>query len=206
MSKPVQTRGITGLARGTKARVQLVVRTAAVLWLVELVDWFIFSGGLDRLGVQPLRLVGLLGIPVAPLLHGGFAHLAANTFPWLVLGFLTASRKPLDFWVVTVVSTLTAGLGAWIFGGTGTVHIGASGVVFGFLGFLMGRGFWERRLGPMALSIVVTALFGSMLWGAVPGIAGVGISWQAHLFGWIGGMLVARRLGQGRTAKQRAGS
>ncbi|HCH66938.1 MAG: rhomboid family intramembrane serine protease [Deltaproteobacteria bacterium] len=195
--------GLYELAVETRARIRLVSWTAALLWLIELTDYVVFSGGLDAFGVRPLSVPGLVGIVFAPLLHGGFGHLMANTIPWLFLGFLTSGRKRLDFWVVAVVSAFTAGLGSWLFGGAGTVHIGASGVVFGFLGFLMGRGFWERRFGSILLSLVVTALFGSMLWGMVPVVAGVGISWQAHLFGWFGGLIVARTLGRGLTDKQR---
>ena len=202
-TKTIVKRGLVELALETRARIRLVTWTAGLLWAIELVDWLVFSGGLDQYGVHPLSLSGLLGILFAPLLHGGFGHLMANTLPWLFLGFLSTGRKRLDFWVVSIVSALTAGLGAWFFGGAGTVHIGASGVVFGFLGFLMGRGFWERRPGTIFLSIVVTALFGSMLWGMVPVLAGVGISWQAHLFGWLGGLLVARTLGKARSQSGR---
>ena len=197
--KALVKRGLLDLAVETRSRIRLVTWTAGLLWAIELADYVIFSGGLDMFGVRPLAVTGLVGILFAPLLHGGFGHLMANTLPWLFLGFLTTSRKRLDFWVVSIVSALTAGLGAWFFGGVGTVHIGASGVVFGFLGFLMGRGIWERRFGTILLSMVVTVMFGSMLWGMLPVLAGVGISWQAHLFGWIGGLLVARTLGKART-------
>ncbi len=200
MSTKVRKRSMTELAVETRARMRLVTWTVGLMWVLEGIDQLLFSGALDRFGVRPLTMGGLWGIFAAPLLHGGFGHLMANTLPWIFLGFLTTTRKRLDFWVVAVVSTLTAGLGSWVFGGMGTVHIGASGVVFGFLGFLMGRGIWERRFGTIALSVVVTALFGSMLWGMLPVLAGVGISWQAHFFGWIGGLLVARTLGRTQTA------
>ena len=196
-------KGLLEIALETRARIRLVTWTAGVLWAIEVVDVVIFSGGLDALGVRPLSVPGLVGIAFAPFLHGGFGHLMANTLPWLFLGFLATGRKRMDFWVVSIVSAVTAGLGAWFFGGAGTIHIGASGVVFGFLGFLMGRGFWERRFGTILLSTVVTVLFGSMLWGMVPVLAGVGISWQAHLFGWMGGLAVARALGRGITEKKR---
>jgi membrane associated rhomboid family serine protease len=201
--KALVKNGLLEVALETRSRIRLVTWTAGLLWAIELADFFLFSGGLDALGVRPLSAPGLVGIAVAPFLHGGFGHLMANTLPWLFLGFLTTGRKRLDFWVVCIVSAFTAGLGAWFFGGTGTVHIGASGVVFGFLGFLMGRGFWERRFGTILLSTVVTVLFGSMLWGMLPVLAGVGISWQAHLFGWMGGLLVARTLGRGITQDKR---
>jgi len=193
--------GLLEMAVETRSRIRLVTATAALLWGIEIIDYVIFSGGLDMFGVRPLAVSGLTGILFAPFLHGSFGHLMANTLPWLLLGFLTMGRKRLDFWVVCIVSALTAGLGSWIFGGSGTVHIGASGVVFGFLGFLMGRGIWERRIGSILLSVSVTVLFGSMLFGMLPVLAGVGISWQAHLFGWLGGLFVARTLGKARNGE-----
>ncbi len=202
-TRQVEKGGITGLVVSTRRRIQVVTRSVAWLWVIETVDQLVFRGGLDAYGIRPLSPGGLLGIPLAPLLHSGFGHLMANTVGWLVLGFLATTRRIADFWVVVAVSTLVGGVGTWLFGGIGSVHIGASGVVFGFLGFLMGRGIWERKFGTIFLSMVVTALFGSMLWGMVPIIAGAGISWQGHLFGWIGGLLVARTLGNARAARGR---
>jgi membrane associated rhomboid family serine protease len=195
---PVRTgHKLQRLAQGTKVRVQLVGASVGAFWGIELLDALFFGGHLDQFGVRPRSIPGLWGIPFAPLLHGGFAHLVANTVPWVFLGFLTTARKVDDFWRVALVSTLTAGLGAWLLGASNTVHVGASGVVFGFLGFLMGRGFWERKWPSILLSVVVTVAFGSMLGGMVPVVAGVGISWQAHLFGWLGGLWVARSVFRG---------
>ncbi|MBO85895.1 MAG: rhomboid family intramembrane serine protease [Deltaproteobacteria bacterium] len=180
------------LATKTRVRVAAVAGPIAGFWALELLDTVILGGRLDQFGVQPRSVAGLWGIPLSPALHGGFGHLVANTVPWLVLGFLTTARSAHDYWRVVVVSAATGGLGAWILGAPGTVHIGASGVVFGFLGFLMGRGYWERRWSAIALSLAVTLGFGSMLWGMVPVLAGVSTSWQAHLFGWLGGLWMAR--------------
>lgn len=196
MSEPgVVRQGVTTLVTETRERVGLVARTTALLWAVELVDLFVMGGRLDGYGVAPRSLDGLLGIFAAPLLHGGLGHLIANTVPFMVLGFLTTARKKMDFWVVALASTVVGGLGTWLIAPAGTVHIGASGVVFGMLGFLMGRGFFERRAGAIALSMLVTFFFGGMLWGVLPIVAGAGISWQMHLFGFLGGLFTARLLG-----------
>lgn len=202
-SRSAVQRQAKALVTETRARARLVAGSVALLWLVEILDLVIMGGGLDAWGVRPRAIGGLLGILFMPFLHGGLPHLIANSVPFLILGWLTTSRKRMDFWVVAVVSTLTAGLLAWVFGSAGSVHIGASGVVFGFLGFLMGRGVWERRAGPVVLSLLITFLFGGMLWGMVPVVAGVGISWQGHLGGFLGGLLCARTLGLARSGRRR---
>jgi membrane associated rhomboid family serine protease len=195
MSDSVLTQGVNSAVVGTRKRVQLASSTVGLLWAIEIVDWLIFRGGLDGLGIHPRTLSGLMGIFLAPFLHVGFSHLIANTIPLLVLGFLASSRKLMDVYIVALVSMLVGGIGTWLFGGAGTVHLGASGVVFGFLGFLMGRGFYERSARSIALSTVVTLLFGGMLTGVLPTV-GSGISWQGHLFGFLGGVLTARGMGR----------
>lgn len=178
---------------------KVVVSVTALLWAIESVDW-VLGGALDSLGVQPWTTQGLVGIVFAPFLHGDFSHLLANTLGLIPLGLLTMARKQQDFWVVTVFTAITAGLGAWVFGSLDSVHIGASGVVFGYLGFLLGRGWYDRRPGPVALSILVAWLFGGMVWGVLP--SGLPISWQSHLFGFLGGMFMARTLGKGINASR----
>jgi len=161
----------------------------ALLWLLEAINLLLFRGRLAALGVQPRTLTGLRGILLAPFLHVSFAHLAANTIPFVVLGWLVMVRSASDFYVVAVVSAAVSGLGVWLFGGPHTVHVGMSGVIFGFLGYLLTRGIYERRLGSIVLALVALLLYGGALWGVLPLTAGV--SWQGHLFGFLGGWLVA---------------
>jgi membrane associated rhomboid family serine protease len=161
----------------------------ALLWLLEAVDLLIFRGRLNALGIRPRTLSGLRGIALAPFLHVGFAHLAANTIPFIVLGWLVMLRSTSDFFVVAAVSAVVSGLGVWLFGGPHTVHVGLSGVIFGFLGYLLARGIYERRFGAIVLALLALLLYGGALWGVLPLTAGV--SWQGHLFGFLGGWLVA---------------
>lgn len=174
-----------------------------LFWVLELVDWVVLGGWLDSFGIAPRSASGLLGIFFAPFLHGGIGHLLANTLPFVLLGALTMTRKRMDFWVVSFAGMLSSGLGAWLLGAPNTIHIGASGVIFAYLGFLMSRGFFERRVGAIAMSVAVTWVFGGMLLLVLPMVA-TGISWQGHLFGFLGGILTSRVLGRG-LRKQRGG-
>jgi membrane associated rhomboid family serine protease len=140
-------------------------------------------------GIQPRTLDGLRGIAIAPLLHRGFTHLASNTIPFLIFGWLTLLLSMRDFIVVTVLAMLVSGLGVWLLGAPQSVHLGASGVIFGYLGYLLVRGYFRRSVGAILLSLLLGGLYGSMLWGLLPLQAGV--SWEGHLFGFLGGVLAA---------------
>ncbi|MBZ0272134.1 rhomboid family intramembrane serine protease [bacterium] len=144
---------------------------------------------LDAFGIRPRVVVSLVSIPVAPMLHAGFAHLIANTIPLFGLGWFVMLRRGRDLAEVTATSVLFSGLGIWLLGAPGTVHIGASGVVFGYLGFLVSRGFFERHILAALISIFVAVTYGGLIWGVLPGPAGV--SWQGHLFGFLGGVRAA---------------
>lgn len=168
----------------------------AVLWVIEVVD-LLLGHALDDFGIVPRTVGGLWGIAASPFLHAGFGHLATNTIALWLLGGLSMTRRARDFWVVGAIAALTGGLGAWLFGGSHTVHIGASGVVFGYLGFLLGRGVFERSVAAVLLSLAVGWLAGGMLFGMLP-LVNPGISWEAHLFGFVGGALAARGLAGSR--------
>ena len=180
----------------------ILAGVVALLWLLEAVDLLIFRGRLDALGIRPRTMIGLRGIFFAPFLHAGFGHVAANTIPFIVLGWLVMLRSTSDFFVVAVVSVVVSGLGVWLFGGPRSVHVGLSGVIFGFLGYLLARGVYERRLGSILLALIALVLYGGALWEVLPLRAGV--SWQGHLFGFLGGWLVAyfaTRPGRGVSAR-----
>ena len=167
-----------------------------VMWAAELVDLIVLGGRLDYFGIHPRSVIGLLGIPLCPFLHGGLGHLAANTVSFLALGWLVMWRRTKDFFTVTSYGILIGGLGIWVFGKTGSVHVGASGVIFAYLGFLLSRGYYERRLSSVLFSLFVGLLYGGMLWGVLPGRPGV--SWEGHLFGFIGGVMAAKKLSSNR--------
>ncbi|MBH0776856.1 rhomboid family intramembrane serine protease [Nocardia bovistercoris] len=156
------------------------------LYLIEGVDQ-IDDRRLDQAGIKPHELDGLSGIVWAPVLHQGWDHLMSNTLPLLILGFLVLLSGILRGLAATAVIWVVAGLGTWLTGASGTVHIGASSLVFGWLTYLICRGWFARNVGQILIGLVVGAVYGSLLWGVLPGQPG--ISWQGHLFGAMGGVL-----------------
>jgi membrane associated rhomboid family serine protease len=159
-----------------------------LLYGIEVVDQGM-SNRLDQEGVQPREADGLLGILFAPLLHAGWDHLVANTLPVLVLGFLVLASGIGRGIAVTAIIWVVGGLGIWMVAPPATVHIGASVLVFGWLVYLIVRGFFNGRPGQIALGLLLLFLYGGALWGVLPGQPGV--SWQGHLFGAVGGALAA---------------
>jgi len=160
----------------------------ALLYAIEFVDT-LMDNRLDQEGVQPQEKDGLLGILFAPLLHAGWGHLAANTLPLLLLGFLILLSGVGQWLEVTAIVWFVAGTGTWLVAAPNTVHLGASVLVFGWLVHLILRGFFTGKAGQIVLGLVVLFLYGGVLWGVLPGQTG--ISWQGHLFGAVGGGLAA---------------
>lgn len=160
----------------------------AALWLIEIADRLLFSDALERHGIAPRRLDGLEGILLAPLLHDDFGHLLANTIPLLVLGGLVMVYGLNRFVAATAVIVLGAGTAMWLLARSGN-HVGASVLVFGYLGFLLGTGYFRRSIGSIALAVVVGLTYGGLLWGVLPTTPGV--SWEGHLFGFLAGVAAA---------------
>ena len=177
-------------ARTFTSHLKLVALLVAAMWLLEIVDTLFLGQSLNRLGIRPRTAAGLLGIVLAPFLHGNLMHLMANTLPFAVLAMLILMRDRDEFFLVTGVVWLVSGLGVWLIGPAATVHIGVSGIIFGYLGFLLLRGFFDGKLSSILIALAVGVAYGGVLWGVLPLEAGV--SWQGHLFGFIGGGIAAR--------------
>lgn len=158
-------------------------------WSLEIIDWVTPWWHMDYWGIHPLNIDGLRGIPFAPFLHADFAHLMANSLPFAFLGFLIIVRSIREFFFVTIITIIGGGLGIWFFGGINTIHIGSSILVFGYLGFLLASGIFERKLATIGRSMAVLFLYYSLLVGLFP--SGPGISWQGHLFGFLAGGVAA---------------
>lgn len=173
-----------------------ILTFVALLYLVEIADQ-LTGHSLDRHGIRPLERDGLWGIVYAPLLHANWGHLAANTVPALVLGFLVTLAGLSRFVWATAIIWILGGLGTWLIGDVGgcrleTNHIGASGLIFGWLGFLLVFGWLTRHIWQIVIGLVVMFAYGGVLWGAVPVLDRCGgVSWQGHLCGAIAGVLAA---------------
>jgi membrane associated rhomboid family serine protease len=179
----------------------MLVLTAG-LYVIEAVDTLSGSALERNYGIEPLQVNGLDGVLFAPLLHANTAHLMANTVPFLVFGFLAMAGGFRQFLVVTATIWVLGGLGVWLTGGEG-YHIGASGLIFGWLVFLLTRGFFARSGLQILLAVGLFFVWGGILLGVLPGQPGV--SWQAHLFGALAGLLGARLVARAdRPAVRRA--
>lgn len=189
-----------------------ILTFVVLLYFVELIDQMT-RHSLDANGIRPLEVDGLWGIVFSPLLHASWEHLMANTVPLLVLGFLMTLAGLSRFAWATAIVWILGGFGTWLIGDVGsscgaTDHIGASGLIFGWLAFLLVFGIFVRRVSNIIIGLVVMFAYGGVLLGAMPvlGVCG-GVSWQGHLCGAIAGVVAAywlsapeRKARTGRTA------
>ena len=160
----------------------------AAIWVLAGVD-FLMDNRLAEYGIVPRTMDGLWGIPLAPFLHGGFGHVISNTVPLLLLGGLVATRGWQTLLGVTLFVVLLGGAGVWLVARGGS-HIGASGLVFGYFGYLVARGWYDRRIVSILIAVVVIVVYGGLIFGVLP--TGGRVSWEGHLTGLIAGVLVAR--------------
>lgn len=159
------------------------------MWVIEIVDRVLPFAQLEAHGIHPRAISGLAGIAFSPFLHGDFSHLISNTLPCLILGGLVLAGGRGIFFGTTIFVIIVGGSAVWLLGAPNSNHIGASGLVFGYLGFLLARGWFERSVGWILLALVVLIAYGGLLFGILPGQPG--ISWQGHLFGFVAGIVAA---------------
>ena len=160
----------------------------ASIWAVAILDRVL---GLDlgRFGIVPRTVDGLRGIPLHVFLHQGFSHVLSNTGPLLVLGVLISLRGGRNLLGASVFIIAFGGFAVWLMGRSG-VHVGASGLAFGYFGFLVGRGFYERSFTSILIAVAVAVFYGGMFLGILPSLGFV--SWEGHLFGLIAGVAYSR--------------
>ncbi|MGP3914208.1 rhomboid family intramembrane serine protease [Nonomuraea sp. 10N515B] len=178
-------RGAGALLSGALSAFIIVVGMLVVMWVVEGVD-FVLNGALDQFGILGWDPEGLVGILFAPFLHGGFGHLMANSVPLLVLGFLAGLRDVRKFLWASLIIIVIGGLGTWLTS-PAVYTVGASGLVFGYFGYILARGVFDRRLLDIVIAVGVGIVYYGILAGLLPNQEG--ISWQGHLFGLVGGVV-----------------
>ncbi len=168
----------------------------ASLWIIEIADT-LGNFGLENYGILPRNVTGLRGIPLSVFLHADFNHLISNTAPLIVLGGLISMRGAKRLLASSVFITLVSGAFVWLMAGVVSgygIHIGASGLVFGYFGYLAARGLYERSLNSIIISVVVIVLYGTIIFGIIP--TDEFVSWEGHLFGLIAGVLYAGLVGK----------
>jgi membrane associated rhomboid family serine protease len=158
-----------------------------LIWIVYLLS-LILNVDITMMGLLPRVPIGLLGIITAPLIHANFSHLISNTIPLIILGWIIFSFYRKVAFISFIFIYLLTGLLVWIFARQ-VYHIGASGIVYGYVSFLFFSGIFRRDNTSIALALVITFLYGGLVWGILPGMKG--ISWESHLFGGISGLIAA---------------
>ncbi|MDO4909369.1 MAG: rhomboid family intramembrane serine protease [Corynebacterium sp.] len=163
------------------------------------VIWTVFLFHITAFGIHPLQVSSLPFIFLAPLQHADLAHIISNSIPGAILAFLVRDK----FWRVTLTGVILGGLGVWLIGGVGTNHIGASGVIYTWMLYVLLRGFYNRSLWQILVAAVLFFFYGSLLWGVLPSVPGV--SWQGHLCGAISGVVAASRFREKPKQKELTG-
>jgi membrane associated rhomboid family serine protease len=158
-----------------------------ILWIVHTAS-LIIDVDFYKMGLLPRDTAGLLGIITAPLIHGDFSHLVSNTFPLIILGWIILFFYPRVSFFLFIFIYLITGLLVWIFARQ-VYHIGASGIVYGMVSFLFFSGIFRKDNTSIALALIITFLYGGIVWGMLPGMKG--ISWESHLLGAITGLIAA---------------
>ena len=171
-----------------RSSVFLILGFLAVIWAVELLNGFM-GHELSVWGILPRTARGLIGVPLSPILHGSFNHVLSNTIPFLVLGGLVGLRGSQALIGVSLFVIAAGGVAVWLLGRT-AIHVGASGLVFGYFGYLVASGWYDRRPSSILAAIAVIVVYGGLIFGVLP--ARGFVSWEAHLFGLIAGVLAAR--------------
>ncbi len=186
VSSPTASRLQRRTAPGPAAVTMLLL--LAGLWVLEIVDQ-LSGNALDAYGIRARELDGLPEIATAPFLHGGFDHLISNSLPFAVLGFLVLLGGLARWLAASAISIVSSGLAAWFLTPVNTIVLGASGLIFGWLTYLLARALWSRQVAQIVIAVLVLVVYGGLIWGVLPGAAGV--SWQAHLGGAVGGVVAA---------------
>ena len=159
-----------------------------LIWAIELIN-FSIGHRLSDWGILPRTLKGLRGIPLSPFLHASIIHTMMNTIPLAVLGGFVLLHGRQMFFEISIIIILVSGAALWLFGRS-SCHVGASGLIFGYFGYLVLRAWYDRSLKSFIIAFITVSLYGGIIWGLLPTFSR--ISWEGHLFGLLAGILAAR--------------
>jgi len=162
-----------------------------ILWLIKIIE-LVFSLNLAEYGLYPMQIKGLPGILTSPFLHADVSHLFANSLPLLILGALLFYFYEDIAWPVLLLIYLITGIWVWTLARGNAAHIGASGIIYGLASFLFFSGIIRRETRLMVITLLVTFLYGGLIWGIFPQFFPVQrISWESHLMGLLSGFVLA---------------
>ena len=159
-----------------------------LMWAMQGINVMLDYSLNDYFGLYPRRAIGIPGIMTSTFLHGSFDHLIANSTPLAILGLIKAGVLRSRFWLSTGIIIVISGGLLWIFGRPNSVHVGASGLVFGYFGLLIALGLFERSFGAVLGALAAIALYGGLVWGI---FGGANVSWEGHLLGIVAGVVTA---------------
>jgi len=174
------------LLREAKKAVFVMVGFLAVVWALQVANWADSSRLSQDFGIIPRHTSRLPDIFVAPFFHFNWTHIEANSGPLFIFGFLAAYRGVKRFAIVTLIAAVTSGLAIWLFQGSGELTVGASGLIYGYFGYVLVKGLFDRHLIDVLIGVVMALSFAYILVAVVPGIPHV--SWIGHLGGLVGGV------------------
>ncbi len=174
--------------------IKSIIRQLRPLLVFLFAIWFMaaltfFMPGLREHGIVPRTVSGLWGILFSPFLHSGFSHLVSNSLGFFILGLLLLSLDGKRIYLIIVMLILFSGAGTWLIGRSSAVHIGASGLIYGMLGYILLSGFFRRDVKSIVISLIVFLLYGGLIWGVFP--TDKFVSWEGHLCGLVSGILLA---------------
>lgn len=176
-----------------KTKAKWVLAPLGIMWVTEIAHIIMRQGIKDDIlisfGLLPRSISGFLCIPLAPFIHVDILHVFSNTLPFAILGGLVIAQGTMVFLRVSCVILLLEGMGVWLMA-SNDYHVGASGIVFGYFGFLIANALYARRLVPLLIAALTIFLYGGIIWGVLPSVPGV--SWEAHFFGLLAGIAAAK--------------
>ncbi len=171
-----------------KKNLYWILGFVVLIWVIELIN-FSIGHRLSDWGILPRTVKGLKGIPLSPFLHASLIHIMMNTIPLAVLGGFVILHGRQTFFEISIIIILVSGTALWLFGRS-SYHVGASGLIFGYFGYLVLRVWYDHSLKSFIIAFVTVFLYGGIMWGLLPTFSR--ISWEGHLFGLLAGILAAR--------------